>query len=105
MLPVILSRLIASRAAVKGQLKALQGAMKAGQSQMHNVQLNIRVLDARQRALKIATNAIYGFTGATTSPLYVSALANTVLRLGTFFYAAILNSWISGPLLWRMRQA
>jgi len=40
------------------------------------------VLDGRQKALKLTTNALYGFTGAQASPLQSVALADSCLALG-----------------------
>lgn len=40
------------------------------------------VLDGRQKALKLCSNALYGFTGATSSPQQAVPLADTCLSLG-----------------------
>ena len=41
-----------------------------------------RVLDGRQKALKLMANAMYGFTGAQPSPVRLVALADACLSLG-----------------------
>lgn len=52
LLPGILAALIAARAATRAELKATSAPAQR------------QVLDSRQKALKLAANALYGFTGA-----------------------------------------
>jgi len=57
LLPGILAALIAARAATRAELKATASPAQR------------TVLDSRQKALKLAANALYGFTGAPTVTL------------------------------------
>mmetsp|Transcript_9742 Transcript_9742/g.14615 ORF Transcript_9742/g.14615 Transcript_9742/m.14615 type:complete len:1203 (+) Transcript_9742:30-3638(+) len=69
-LPEILRHLLKKRKAVKTQLKA---------AKTESLQT---ILDARQKALKVCANAVYGFTGTNASKVFVPALAETVLMTG-----------------------
>jgi hypothetical protein len=40
------------------------------------------VLDGRQKALKLCSNALYGFTGAQASPMQALPLADSCLAMG-----------------------
>jgi DNA polymerase delta subunit 1 len=70
-LPSILAALISARAATRAELTTygLTPAQRA-------------VLDSRQKALKVTANALYGFTGATASPLQCVPLADSCLAYG-----------------------
>ncbi|QQG39583.1 MAG: hypothetical protein HYS81_04355 [Candidatus Aenigmatarchaeota archaeon] len=68
-LPAILGRLIDERAAVKKQMKSASGTAKA-------------VLDAKQFALKMATNSFYGYTGYLRARIYVLDVANAITAYG-----------------------
>lgn len=71
-LPMILKRLIAERDRVRAEEKK-------------NTDKNIkRLFEAKQLALKIMTNAFYGYTGYLRARLYVIDIANTVTACGRF---------------------
>lgn len=70
-IPQALTRLLDERAAVKKSMKKMdpEGVQYAK-------------ANARQNALKVACNSIYGFLGAKTSPVYAIPLAAAVTKLG-----------------------
>ncbi|RMZ54960.1 hypothetical protein APUTEX25_000477, partial [Auxenochlorella protothecoides] len=70
LLPAILAALTVARAATRDQLKAATSEAQRA------------VLDGRQKALKVTANALYGFTGAQTSPLQCIPLADSCLAYG-----------------------
>ncbi|KAL6767178.1 hypothetical protein ACKKBG_A38930 [Auxenochlorella protothecoides x Auxenochlorella symbiontica] len=70
LLPAILAALTVARAATRDQLKATTSEAQRA------------VLDGRQKALKVTANALYGFTGAQTSPLQCIPLADSCLAYG-----------------------
>ena len=70
-LPTILRVLLEHRIAVKNKMKACTPG--SVEYQQHN---------ANQLALKVASNSVYGMTGAVTSPIYVSDVAASVTALG-----------------------
>jgi len=67
---VILRQLLNARGAVKKQLKNAKSPAEK------------LIFDARQKALKVCANAVYGFTGTNASKVFVPALAETVLMTG-----------------------
>ena len=67
LLPGILAALIAARAATRAELKATASPAQR------------TVLDSRQKALKLAANALYGFTGAPTLTLPYTALPYSIM--------------------------
>ncbi|GAB5365042.1 hypothetical protein AAMO2058_001022400 [Amorphochlora amoebiformis] len=69
-LPVILRDLIQRRGIVKSHLKNATDPRER------------IIYDARQKALKVCANAVYGFTGTSASKVFVPALAETVLMTG-----------------------
>ena len=71
-LPTILKRLIGERDRVRGEEK---------RSTDKNVK---RLLEARQLALKIMSNAFYGYTGYLRARLYVIDIANTITGCGRY---------------------
>ena len=71
-LPTILERLIDERDKVRHEEK---------RSSDKNVK---RLLEAKQLALKIMTNAFYGYTGYLRARLYVIDIANTITGCGRF---------------------
>ncbi|KAK3281175.1 hypothetical protein CYMTET_11024 [Cymbomonas tetramitiformis] len=75
-LPQLLAGLVAARRRVREELKQLVCADDAVAAQRG------RVLEGRQRALKLVANAVYGFAGARPSPLRSTALADACLSLG-----------------------
>eukprot|EP00854_Cymbomonas_tetramitiformis_P003232 gene3232-4076_t len=72
----LLAGLVAARRRVREELKQLVCADDAVAAQRG------RVLEGRQRALKLVANAVYGFAGARPSPLRSTALADACLSLG-----------------------
>jgi DNA polymerase delta subunit 1 len=75
LLPRILAALVEARAATRAQLATLSSSDPATRGRR-------LVLDGRQRALKVTANALYGFTGATASPLQCAPLADACLSYG-----------------------
>ncbi|KAK9805765.1 hypothetical protein WJX73_007272 [Symbiochloris irregularis] len=73
-LPSILAALMSARNTARASLKQLDGGSDADAQRA--------VLDSRQKALKLAANALYGFTGAVVSPLQCVQLADSCLALG-----------------------
>lgn len=71
-LPMILKQLIDERDKVRAEER---------RSTDKNVK---RLLDAKQVALKIMTNAFYGYTGYLRARLYVPEIANTITGCGRF---------------------
>ncbi len=72
LLPMILKRLINERDNVRAEeKKAVNKDVK-------------RLLEAKQLALKIMTNAFYGYTGYLRARLYVIDIANTITGCGRF---------------------
>jgi len=72
LLPDILDTLIQARKHAKAELEKLDPHC-AAYGRMYS----------RQKALKITANALYGFTGASTSPLQCVPLADSCLALGS----------------------
>lgn len=50
-----------------------------------------RVLDARQKAFKLAANAVYGFTGATVNSLFSREIGDSVLALGREYMSHVIS--------------
>lgn len=75
MLPTVLRRLLNERSSVKKQMFA---AEKAGDTDRYNI------LNARQLAIKITCNSVYGFTGADTETgrMPCQPIAVTITYLG-----------------------
>lgn len=68
-LPEILEVLITTRKKTKAEMKMASGDEK-------------RILDAKQHALKILANSIYGYTGYARARLYVAEVANAITAYG-----------------------
>lgn len=68
-LPTILEDLLSTRKRVKAEMKSAKGDEK-------------RTLDAKQHALKILANSIYGYTGYARARLYVADVANAITAYG-----------------------
>eukprot|EP00879_Flechtneria_rotunda_P007699 GHRR01008072.1.p1 GENE.GHRR01008072.1~~GHRR01008072.1.p1 ORF type:complete len:781 (+),score=286.21 GHRR01008072.1:379-2721(+) len=88
-LPHILSALMSARASTRAALKVVQNQLKQQQGasagtigSAQQLAARIAVLDGRQKVLKLAANALYGFTGAQASPLQCAPLADSCLALG-----------------------
>lgn len=71
LLPLILDRTIAARAAVRARQKNVPKA-----DPMH------AVLEGQQLAMKLICNSIYGFTGAATEALACQTISSTVTAVG-----------------------
>ncbi|MBI4015338.1 MAG: hypothetical protein HY362_01310 [Candidatus Aenigmarchaeota archaeon] len=69
-LPKIVHDLISTRAAVRKQYRAETDPEKK------------RILDAKQFALKVLANSLYGYTGYLKARLYVMDIANTITGYG-----------------------
>ncbi|KAL4423537.1 hypothetical protein ABPG77_006560 [Micractinium sp. CCAP 211/92] len=69
-LPGILSALVAARSIAREQLKATADPTTRA------------VLDGRQKALKLTSNAVYGFTATKISPLQCPEAADSCLAMG-----------------------
>ena len=50
-----------------------------------------RVLDARQKAFKLAANAVYGFTGASVNSLFSRELGDSILALGREYMTRVID--------------
>lgn len=72
LLPDILDRLVQARDCAKTTLSKLDPSSPA-----------FGRMNSRQKALKITANALYGFTGASASPLQCVPLADSCLALGS----------------------
>ncbi|MBI2084167.1 MAG: hypothetical protein HYT70_00935 [Candidatus Aenigmarchaeota archaeon] len=70
-IPAILKRLIFERDKVRDSVRKSSGEIK-------------RILEAKQLALKIMTNAFYGYTGYLRARLYIMEIANTITGCGRF---------------------
>ena len=68
--PTILQNLLKERTAVKKQMKVEKDIFK------------YKILDAKQLALKITANSLYGQLGAPTSPIYLKAIAACTTSTG-----------------------
>ena len=68
--PMILQNLLKERKAVKKQMKTEKDIFK------------YKILDAKQLALKITANSLYGQLGAPTSPIYLKAIAACTTSTG-----------------------
>ena len=68
--PTILDTLLKERKAVKKQMKTEKDPFK------------YKILDAKQLALKITANSLYGQLGAPTSPVYLKAIAACTTSTG-----------------------
>lgn len=68
--PMILQNLLKERKAVKKQMKVETDIFK------------YKILDAKQLALKITANSLYGQLGAPTSPIYLKAIAACTTSTG-----------------------
>ena len=68
--PMILQNLLRERKAVKKQMKIEKDIFK------------YKILDAKQLALKITANSLYGQLGAPTSPIYLKAIAACTTSTG-----------------------
>jgi DNA polymerase delta subunit 1 len=73
LLPAILDGLIAERGKVKDEMKE---AEKAGDKVLE------KILNARQLAIKVSANSVYGFTGATIGPLPCLPISESVTAYG-----------------------
>ncbi len=69
-LPTILEDLLNSRKRVKAEMKAAKSEDEK------------RILDAKQHALKILANSIYGYCGYARARLYVADVANAITAYG-----------------------
>ncbi len=78
--PRLLADLLQARRHAQGELK--DPRVSAGEK---------RVLDARQKAFKLAANAVYGFTGANVNPLFSRELGDSVLALGREYMSRIIQ--------------
>ncbi|BEI82815.1 hypothetical protein CcaverHIS002_0306830 [Cutaneotrichosporon cavernicola] len=70
LLPIVLENLLAARKRAKADLKVEKDPFKRA------------VLDGRQLALKISTNSVYGFTGATIGKLPCLAISTSTTAYG-----------------------
>ena len=68
--PTILDTLLKERKAVKKQMK------------VEKDQFKYKILDAKQSALKVTANSLYGQLGAPTSPVYMRAIAACTTSTG-----------------------
>ena len=68
--PTILDTLLKERKAVKKQMK------------VENDNFKYKILDAKQLALKVTANSLYGQLGAPTSPVYMKAIAACTTSTG-----------------------
>jgi DNA polymerase delta subunit 1 len=75
LLPQIIDELLVSRYNTK---KLMKGAKQRGETGL------AAILNARQLALKISCNSIYGFTGASMSKYWCPQIASTVTAYGRF---------------------
>lgn len=73
LLPSVLDGLIAERLKVKDEMAA---AKVAGNTELANI------LNARQLAIKLSANSVYGFTGADRGPLPCVAISESVTAYG-----------------------
>lgn len=81
LLPRILRLLVRARAQARAELAGLRA--RAGDSDGgEDLEARRSVLDARQKALKVCANALYGFTGAAASPLQCGPLAEACIHTG-----------------------
>ncbi len=71
LMPAILKTLISERDKVRADSRKASGDIQ-------------RILEAKQLALKIMTNAFYGYTGYPRARLYVADIANTITGCGRF---------------------
>lgn len=70
---------------VPSLLADLLGARRHAQQMLKDPRTNEgekRVLDARQKAFKLAANAVYGYTGASVNSLFSRELGDSILALG-----------------------
>lgn len=76
LIPRVAKRLLKTRKGVKGQIKELDADNKP-----ENKPLSI-LLDLRQKNVKIATNSLYGITGAGTSKMRAKSVASAITAAG-----------------------
>uniref|UniRef100_A0A6C0LZ52 DNA-directed DNA polymerase n=1 Tax=viral metagenome TaxID=1070528 RepID=A0A6C0LZ52_9ZZZZ len=78
--PKLLRKLLTSRKAVKKEIKALSTSMRECTDEVLVLHMKhkLGVLDAKQRALKVSANSMYGFTGARHGMLpFIEGAAST----------------------------
>lgn len=92
--PQILGLLLDARADAKRRLA--RAREEAGQHPPSRRRGEVAVLEARQKALKVCANALYGFTGAAASPLQCGPLAEACVHTGARTREA--PAWRAAPL-------
>jgi DNA polymerase elongation subunit (family B) len=86
-LPSILRRLLSERKKVKGLMKELAAKQKAmtDKKELSNIELQLTVNDAKQLALKVSANSMYGAMGARTGFMPLIQAAASVTAYGRLY--------------------
>ena len=82
------------RGVVPSLLADLLGARRHAQQMLQDPSTSEgekRVLDARQKAFKLAANAVYGFTGASVNSLFSRELGDSILALGREYMTRVID--------------